>query len=97
MTALRRGETDNCIMCRGEKSCILPFAPAAVHTNPTGSRLAIRHFTEYLEQFPDDLEVRWLLNLAHMTLGEYPDKRRFQVLGHAGSLSQVRIRHRQVP
>ncbi len=74
MTALRRGETDNCVMCRGESSCILPIAPAAVHTNPTGSRLAIRHFTEYLEQFPDDLEVRWLLNLAHMTLGEYPAK-----------------------
>ena len=74
MTALRRGETDNCVMCRGESSCILPIAPAAVHTNPTGSRLAIRHFTEYLEQFPDDLDVRWLLNLAHMTLGEHPDK-----------------------
>ena len=61
-------------MCRGESSCILPISPAAVHTNPTGSRLAIRHFTEYLEQFPDDLEIRWLLNLAHMTLGEYPDE-----------------------
>ena len=45
-----------------------------MHTNPAGSRLAIQHFTEYLEQFPDDLEVRWLLNLAHMTLGEHPDK-----------------------
>jgi len=74
VTALRRGENDNCIMCRGEGSCILPIAPAAVHTNPTGSRLAVRHFTEYLEQFPDDLEVRWLLNLAHMTLGEHPGK-----------------------
>ena len=74
VTALRRGENDNCIMCRGESSCILPISPAAVHTNPTGSRLAIKHFTEYLDQFPDDLEVRWLLNVAHMTLGEYPDK-----------------------
>jgi hypothetical protein len=74
VSALRIGETDNCVMCRGESSCILPIAPAAVHTNPTGSRLAIRHFTEYLEQFPDDLEVHWLLNLAHMTLGEYPQK-----------------------
>src|SRR5262249_54528681 len=55
-------------------SCILPIAPAAIHTNPTGSRRAIRHFTEYLERFPNDLEVRWLLNLAHMTLGEHPDK-----------------------
>ncbi len=74
VTALRRGETDNCIMCRGESSCILPIAPAAVHADPTGSRLAIRHFTEYLDKFPDDLAVRWLLNLAHMTLGEHPAK-----------------------
>ena len=74
VAGLRRGETENCIACRGESSCILPIAPAAVHTNPAGSRLAIRHFTEYLERFPDDLGVRWLLNVAHMTLGEYPEK-----------------------
>ncbi len=73
VTALRRGENENCILCRGESSCILPIAPAAVHTHPEGSRLAIRHFTDYLEQFPDDLEARWLLNLSYMTLGEYPD------------------------
>ena len=73
VTALRRGENDNCVMCRGESACIIPISEAAVHTNPTGSRLAIAHFTEYLARFPDDLEVRWLLNLAHMTLGEYPD------------------------
>ncbi len=74
VAALRRGENENCIMCRGESSCILPIAPAAVHVKPTGSRLAIRHFTEYLEQFPGDLGAQWLLNLAHMTLGEHPDK-----------------------
>jgi hypothetical protein len=73
VTALRRGEDENCIMCRGESSCILPIRGSAVHTNPLGSRLAIKHFMEYLEQFPDDLETRWLLNLAHMTLNEYPD------------------------
>jgi hypothetical protein len=74
VTALRRGETENCIMCRGESSCIIPIAPAAVHTIPEGSRLAIKHFREYLEQFPDDLEAKWLLNIAHMTLGEHPAK-----------------------
>ena len=74
ITALRRGEDENCIMCRGESSCILPINKAAIHTNPLGSQLALKHFTEYLKEFPDDLEVRWLLNLAHMTLGEYPDK-----------------------
>jgi len=74
VTALRQGENENCIMCRGETSCILPISPAAIHTVPEGSRLAIKHFTEYLTQFPDDLEVRWLLNIAHMTLGEHPHK-----------------------
>jgi len=73
VTALRWGETDNCVLCRGESSCILPINSAAIHTKPTGSRHAIEHFTEYLNQFPDDLEVQWLLNIAHMTLGEHPD------------------------
>jgi hypothetical protein len=73
VTALRWGENDNCVLCLGECSCILPIAPSAVHTDPRGSRAAIKHFTEYLSLFHNDLEVRWLLNLAHMTLGEYPD------------------------
>src|ERR1700722_1209938 len=73
LTALRRGEDENCILCRGESSCIFPIAKSAIHTNPTGSRTAIRHFSDYLQQFPDDLEVRWLLNLAYMTLGEHPN------------------------
>jgi hypothetical protein len=74
VTALRRGENDNCIACRGESSCIFPIESAALHTNPYGSRLAITHFSEYLGQFPEDVGVRWLLNLAHMTLGQYPDR-----------------------
>ncbi len=74
VAAMRRGENENCIDCRGESSCILPLVKSAVHTKPAGSRLAIGHFTEYLKAFPDDLEVRWLLNLAHMTLGEHPAK-----------------------
>ncbi len=74
VTALRLGETENCVKCRGVSACILPISPAARHQNPEGSRLAIRYFDEYLGRFSDDLEVRWLLNLAHMTLGEYPDK-----------------------
>jgi hypothetical protein len=61
-------------MCVGESACIVPIAPSAYHKRKEGSRLAVKHFTEYLEKFPDDMEVRWLLNVAHMTLGEYPDK-----------------------
>jgi hypothetical protein len=72
LTALRCGENENCVMCRGESACVLPLAPAAFHTKPSGSRRAVKHFTEYLGQFPDDFVVRWLLNVAHMTLGEHP-------------------------
>jgi hypothetical protein len=74
VSAMRQGENQNCIMCRGDSSCIIPISPTAIHSNPSGSRLAIKHFTEYLDQFPDDLEASWLLNVAHMTLGEYPDR-----------------------
>ena len=72
VAGLRRGETDNCVLCRGESSCIVPINPAAIHKNATGSRQAIQHFTEYLERHPDDLGVKWLLAVAAMTLGEYP-------------------------
>ncbi len=74
VSAMIRGENENYLMCRGESSCIFPISPAAVHVNTNGARLAIRHFSEYLEQFPDDLEVCWLLNLTRMILGEYPER-----------------------
>ena len=74
VAALRRGEIDNCVACCNESSCIFPLAAAAVHRRTAGSREAIEHFTRYLRQRPDDLGVRWLLNVAYMTLGEYPDR-----------------------
>jgi FG-GAP-like repeat/ASPIC and UnbV len=71
---LRRGETENCLDCRGPSSCIFPIAAEAVHRQPSGSRAAIGYFTSYLRQRPDDQGVRWLLNVAYMTLGAYPEK-----------------------
>lgn len=71
---MRRGETENCLDCLGPSSCIFPLAGEAVHQRKSGSRAAIEHYTAYLNQRPEDLGVRWLLNIAYMTLGEYPDK-----------------------
>jgi hypothetical protein len=73
LSALRRGEQDNCIGCVGPSSCIFPIAREAVHTRPFGSREAVRWFSRYLEEWPGDLRVRWLLNIAAMTLGNYPE------------------------
>ncbi len=74
MIAFRQGEVENCIQCVGPSSCIFPISKAAIHTHPAGSRQAIEHFTAYLLLVPGDLRIRWMLNLAYMTLGEYPQK-----------------------
>jgi hypothetical protein len=72
IAALRRGEMDNCVACCNEASCIFPLAAAAIHQRVDGSREAIEHFTRYLQFHPEDLGIQWLLNVAYMTLGEYP-------------------------
>ncbi len=72
VTALRRGEVENCVACRNEDSCIFPLRAAAIHQRTVGSREALTRFTRYLEVRPEDIGVRWLLNIAAMTLGEYP-------------------------
>jgi len=74
VAAIRRGEVDNCVACCSGASCIFPLSPDAVHLRPSGSREAIGHFTTYLEQRPEDFGVQWLVNVAYMTLGEYPDR-----------------------
>ena len=74
LASLRRGEIENCVACLGPSSCIFPIDRSAVHQFPDGSRDAVRWFTEYLNERPTDLGVRWLLNIAYMTLGEYPGR-----------------------
>ncbi len=74
INALRRGEEDNCIGCVGPSSCIFPIGQDALHTQPAGSREAVRWFMTYLDEWPGDLRIRWLLNIASMTLGEHPRK-----------------------
>ena len=49
-----------------------PLHPQASYVLKDDSKQAIEYFQAYLVKNPDDLEVRWLLNLAYMTLGEYP-------------------------
>jgi hypothetical protein len=71
---LRLGEQENCIAHHSQDSCLMPIAGDGVHTLPSGSRAAIEELTRLLQAAPGELKYRWLLNLAYMTLGEYPDK-----------------------
>lgn len=74
LTYLRMGEEQNCCAGNNADSCLLPIRGEGIHRIQTGSRQAIRLLTETLQASPDDLSARWLLNIAYMTLGEYPQK-----------------------
>ena len=71
---LRLGEQQNCIEQHTAASCIVPLQTDGFHKIETGSRKAIELYTLILNTFPEDYQSKWLLNIAHMTLGEYPDK-----------------------
>jgi hypothetical protein len=69
---LRRGEVENCALNHNAEMCILPLSVNAQHTRPSGSEAAAVYFKQYLQRSPESLEIRWLLNVAYMTLGKYP-------------------------
>jgi hypothetical protein len=74
MAHLRRGELDNCVAFHGPESCLVPLSPAAVHKDQQGSRAAIAQLTNILSRRSEVLNAPWLLNIAYMTVGEYPEK-----------------------
>ncbi|MSR46751.1 MAG: VCBS repeat-containing protein [Planctomycetes bacterium] len=74
ITWLRLGEVENCIGHHACASCIAPIAAGGQHVEREGSEHAYALYLELCEEFPDDVESRWLLNLAAMTLGRWPDQ-----------------------
>jgi hypothetical protein len=71
---LHKSEMDNGAYRAPGEIGWLPVEPSQPYARTRDSERAIEHFLQYLKQKPDELEVRWLLNLAYMTLGKYPDK-----------------------
>ena len=80
---MRQGETQNCCpkqagVPSNPDSCILPLRDGGIHTQQEGSRQAITYLTEVLRNttvaLPLHLEARWLLNIAYMTIGGYPEQ-----------------------
>ena len=69
---LRQGEVNNCQNNHNSYSCILPLKDQAFHIDVNGSKKAIEIYTQIYEKFPND-NYKWLLNLAHMTIGEHPN------------------------
>lgn len=71
---LRIAEQQNCCDMNNSDSCLLPISGSGVHTRQEGSRGAIQCLLEALKMAPNDTSARWLLNIAYMTIGEYPQK-----------------------
>jgi tetratricopeptide (TPR) repeat protein len=81
---LRFGETQNCCQRNNADSCIVPIKGDGIHVKEQGSRNAIEHLSRVLdfpanpedeeERLEVDESARWLINIAYMTLGEYPQK-----------------------
>lgn len=69
---MRLGERSNCMLNHTGSSCIFPIKDEGVHTIKTGSQNAIEVYETILKIHPNDLESKWLLNIAFMTLGGYP-------------------------
>lgn len=69
---LRKAEIENCIKHHNEYSCIIPIEGPGQHVEKEGSLKARQVFANILKGNPNDIQAKWLYNLAQMTLGEYP-------------------------
>jgi ASPIC and UnbV/FG-GAP-like repeat len=73
----RMGETQNCTWNHNSDACLFPIEGEGVHKQQLGAREAARIYGELLSDprtnSYNSLAYRWLLNIAYMTLGQYPD------------------------
>jgi len=69
---MRKGELENCAANHNAQSCIIPIQGGGLHTLTTGSEKAIEIYSMLLKKYPEDLQSRYLLNVAYMTLNKYP-------------------------
>ncbi len=70
-------EDKNCVAQHTSQSCILPIEGSGVHAEQEPSRRAIEHFAQVVREAKPGSDThlagKWLMNIAYMTLGEYPD------------------------
>ena len=72
LSYLRLGEQENCVGMHNALSCNFPLRGGGLHTRKRGAEGAVREYTIALGLKPESAIDRWLLNLAYMQLGRYP-------------------------
>ncbi len=72
LSYLRLGEQENCAHMHGQKACVFPIRGSGVHHLTRGAEGAVREYTALLKVNANDDQSRWLMNVAYMQLGRYP-------------------------
>jgi tetratricopeptide (TPR) repeat protein len=70
---LHASEMENDIYRNPGERCLFPMSRTLRYKQTANSEKAVRHFLAYLARNPGDIETKWLLNVAEMTLGKYPE------------------------
>jgi len=70
---LRSAEVENCVKLHNRDCCIFPLEGGGLHAVDDPVRLAAADYRALLEQDPSDLGLRWLLNLCHQAIGDWPE------------------------
>ena len=73
VASLKMGELDNCVDPDGRLICALPLDDSLAHRDKRGASGAVEYLTRLLAREPQNVRAMWLLNVAHMALGNYPD------------------------
>lgn len=73
LTYMRMGEKTNCVGNHSSESCIMPIRNKGIYVDSTAAKKAIDLYEDLLRLDSGDLDSRWLLNVAYMTIGGYPD------------------------
>ena len=73
IASMKMGELDNCVSPDGRLICALPLDDSVVHKDRRGASGAVDYLTKLLELEPYYIRAMWLLNVAHMALGTYPE------------------------
>ena len=67
---LRLADAEGCLRGLGSSACPSSGSPGG---GRTGAAAAVAAYAELAELAPDEVGFRWMLNIAHMMAGSYPD------------------------
>ena len=69
----RLAQQENCLRQKAARRCAVPLDEETIHPSRDAAHQAIALYETMAEESPDDMVVRWMLNLAYMWIGEHPD------------------------